>query len=124
MFAPNLPQPNTEIDTDQMRRQLTSLKALIDAIVTITAAHVDGVTTGNPGDPATVDVSVVGNTPHLTFSIPAGSEGAPGEVTNADLNTAIAGTSSNSNVVDLLQMNVGDRPRNPRCRLSRTGWIN
>ena len=56
MFDPNIPQPLTEIDADQMRAQLTSLKALIDAIVTLTAAHVDGVTTGNPGDPATVEV--------------------------------------------------------------------
>ena len=41
---------------------------------------------------------------------------APGEVTTAELNTAIAGTSSNSNVVDLLEMTVGDPPSQPEVQ--------
>ncbi|MGB8169952.1 MAG: hypothetical protein WCF18_20785, partial [Chthoniobacteraceae bacterium] len=39
---------------------------------------------------------------------PAGPEGPPGEVTNAQLNTAIAGTSSNSNVVPTLDAPFSD----------------
>ena len=62
-----------------MRGQLTSLKSLIDAIAAITAAQVDGVTTGNPGDPATVEVSVVGNILDFTFTIPRGDEGVQGQ---------------------------------------------
>jgi hypothetical protein len=36
------------------------------------------VNTLNPGDPATVSVSVVGDTMHLTFGIPRGADGAQG----------------------------------------------
>jgi hypothetical protein len=36
---------------------------------------------------------------HLTFGIPQGQSGLPGEVTLADMNAAIATTSSNSNSV-------------------------
>jgi hypothetical protein len=49
-----------------------------------------------------VSVSVVSGVLHLTFSIPAGQSGPPGEVTLADMNAAIATTSSNSNGVILL----------------------
>jgi hypothetical protein len=78
MFDPSLPQAGTEIDAVQMRSQLNGLKALIDAIVTLTAAQIDGVNTVNPGDPASVIVSVIGNTLHFTFDIPRGQEGLPG----------------------------------------------
>ena len=61
-----------------MRSQLTSLKALIDAILTLTAAQVDGTTTLNPGDPATAAVSVDGNTLRFTFGIPQGLQGEQG----------------------------------------------
>ena len=40
----------------------------------------------------------------------AGPQGAPGEVTNAALATALAGTSANSNGVALLGITVSDPP--------------
>jgi hypothetical protein len=40
----------------------------------------------------------------------AGAQGAPGEVTNAALNAAIAGTSNNTNGVTLLNLTVSDPP--------------
>ena len=54
------------------------------------------------GDPAEVSVSVVGDVLHLTFGIPMGQSGPPGEVSLADMNAAIATTSSNSNAVTML----------------------
>jgi hypothetical protein len=80
MFDPTLPQPGTEIDADQMRDQLNGLKDLIDAISTITSAQVDGVSTVNPGEAASVSLSVVGNTLHFTFGIPRGQDGPAGPV--------------------------------------------
>ncbi|MBI3881060.1 MAG: hypothetical protein HY301_13495 [Verrucomicrobia bacterium] len=62
-------------------------------------AIVDGVNTLNPGDPATVAVTFDGNV-RFTFGLPRGNDGATGpagEVTNADLATAIAGTAKNPN---------------------------
>jgi hypothetical protein len=77
-FDPNLPQELTPADAVQMRSQLNGLKALIDAVVTLTAAQVDGVTTLDPGLPANASVSVVGNTLHFSFDIPRGNDGAQG----------------------------------------------
>ena len=105
-FDPNLPQENTPLDAAQMRSQLNGLKALFDAILTVTAAQVDATNTLPPGNPASVIVSVVGHTLHLTFNIPQGQPGAPGEVTFNDLNnaivSAITGTSNNTNGVSTL----------------------
>ena len=98
-YDPNIPQAGTEIDAVQMRSQLNGLKSIIDAVPTITSAVVDAVNTLPAGDPAEVSVSVVGGVLHLTFSIPAGQSGPPGEVTLADMNAAIATTSANSNAV-------------------------
>ncbi len=77
-FDPNLPQAGTEIDAVQMRSQLNGLKALIDAIVTVTAAQIDSVTTLLPGESATVGLTVSGDTLHFSFGIPRGDEGVPG----------------------------------------------
>jgi len=87
------------------------------------SAVVDGVTTLNPGDSATVSTSFDGSNVRFTFGIPRGATGAdgavgpqgndgpqgpqgpqgdPGEVTNAALAAAIAGTSANSNGVTTL----------------------
>ena len=77
-FDPTIPQAGTEIDAVQMRGQLNGLKDLIDAFVSIIAAVVDGVTTVNPGDPAVVSVSVIGDTLHFTFAIPKGDDGGAG----------------------------------------------
>ncbi|MBE7495460.1 MAG: hypothetical protein HS117_10970 [Verrucomicrobiaceae bacterium] len=82
MFDPNLPQENTVADAAQMRSQFNGLKALIDAIHSITAAQVDGVSTLPPGSPAGVSVSVAGSTLHFTFSIPQGETGPQGNPGN------------------------------------------
>jgi len=66
---------------------------------------VDGVTTLNPGDNATVGASFDGTAVHLTFGIPRGSEGVvgpQGEVSNSQLQAAIDGSSANSNSVAAL----------------------
>jgi hypothetical protein len=79
MFDPNLPQEGTPLDAVQMRSQLNGLKAIIDAILTLTAAQVDGVNTVEPGTPANASVSVTGNTLHFTFDIPRGNDGSQGQ---------------------------------------------
>ena len=79
MFDPNLPQEGTPLDAVQMRSQLNGLKAIIDAILTLTAAQVDGVNTVEPGTPANASVSVTGNTLHFTFDIPRGNDGIQGQ---------------------------------------------
>ncbi len=78
MFDPALPQEGTPLDAVQMRDQLNGLKALIDAILTVTAAQVDSTTALPPGTPAIASVSVVGNTLHFAFELPQGQPGDPG----------------------------------------------
>ena len=78
-FDPNLPQEGTPLDAVQMRSQLNGLKAIIDAILTLTAAQVDGVNTVEPGTPSNASVSVTGNTLHFTFDIPRGNDGIQGQ---------------------------------------------
>ncbi|MEQ1747800.1 MAG: hypothetical protein ABL974_00145 [Prosthecobacter sp.] len=101
-FDPTKPANNSPNSSAEMRSQLTSLKALIDAIFTITAAQVDGVNTLPPGNPASVSLSVTGNTLHFTFDIPQGEVGPTGEVSQAQLDNAISGTSNNTNGVSTL----------------------
>jgi hypothetical protein len=120
MFDPTYPPTNALIESAPLRNQFNSLKALLDAIVTVTAAQVDGVTTLPAGNAANVIVSVIGNTLHLTFEIPQGAEGPtgatgqPGEVTQADLNNAVLNvlsqSSNNSNGVSTLSLGVSDPP--------------
>lgn len=84
MFDPALPAPNSPLSSAVMRSQLTSLKALIDALVSVDAAVVDGVETLNFDEQATVTVTVTANTLHFEFGIPQGfpgEPGPPGEVT-------------------------------------------
>jgi hypothetical protein len=86
-------------------------------------AVVDGVNTVNPGDPAAVGVSFDGTNVRFTFNIPRGNDGAsgsngsdgqagaqgpPGEVSQAQLDTAIAGTSANTNAVNTLDTPFAD----------------
>lgn len=78
MFDPTLPQEGTPVDAVQIRNQLNGLKAIIDAILTVTNAQVDGVNTLPQGTPAEAFVSVVGNSLHFTFGIPQGQEGLVG----------------------------------------------
>jgi collagen type I alpha len=79
MFDPNLPQEGTPLDAVQMRSQLNGLKAIMDAILTLTAAQVDGTNTLPPSTPANASVAVVGNTLHFTFELPEGQEGPMGQ---------------------------------------------
>ena len=138
-FDPSLPQENTPVDAVQMRGQLNGLKALIDALAagTVTAVVVDAVNTVAPGNPASVSATVIGNTLHLTFSIPSGNDGPPGpqgingndgqtgpqgEVSNAALTTAIsdalataaaaaaANSSAKSNTVATLDVPFANDP--------------
>ena len=78
MFDPTLPQEGTPLDAVQMRNQLNGLKALIDSILTVTDAVVDGTTTVPSGTGAQVGVSVIGNTLHFSFEVPEGPEGPQG----------------------------------------------
>jgi hypothetical protein len=82
-------------------------------------AVVDGVNTLNPGDAAYVNTSFDGSNVRFTFGIPSGQtgsegpqgpQGPPGEVTQGQLDSAINGTSNNSNAVGLLGMTVSDPP--------------
>ncbi len=73
-------------------------------------AVVDGVTTLNPGEAATVQTVFDGTNVRFTFGLPRGSDGAPGEVTQAQLDTAIAGTSANTNAISTLGITVSDPP--------------
>lgn len=101
-FDPTKPANNSPNSSAEMRSQLTGLKALIDAILTITSAQVDGVNSVPPGNPANVSLSVIGNTLHFTFDLPQGEVGPTGEVSSADLSNAISGTSNNTNGVTTL----------------------
>jgi len=79
------------------------------------AAVVDSVTTLNPGADATVVVSFDGSNVRFQFGIPrgndgSGSQGPPGEVTNAQLSSAIAGTSNLSNAVATLDTPFANDP--------------
>lgn len=77
-FDPAQPANNSALVSQVVRNQLNGLKALIEAILTITAAQVDGVNTLNPGDPANASVSVVGNALRFAFGIPRGNDGGQG----------------------------------------------
>ena len=74
-FDPDQPANQSALSSQVMRSQLTGLKSLIDDVLTLNAAQIDGVTTLPAGDPAEASVSVVGNTLHFTFAIPQGSQG-------------------------------------------------
>jgi hypothetical protein len=78
-YDPALPSNGSPLVSAEMRAQLNGLKDLIDAIQTITAAQVDAVSTGNPGDPAVVTLNVDASTIRFTFIIPRGSEGPAGQ---------------------------------------------
>ena len=78
MYDPTLPANNADLVSAVMRSQLTGLFDLIQAGSGLVSAQIDSVTTGNPGDPATVGVFLSGATLHFTFGIPRGSNGAQG----------------------------------------------
>jgi hypothetical protein len=83
-------------------------------------AVVDGVTTLDPGQQATVQTSFDGSNVRFTFGIPRGSDGSngsngsdgaqgpPGEISQAQLNSAISGTSNNTNAISTLDTGFAD----------------
>jgi hypothetical protein len=77
-------------------------------------ALVDGVTTLDPGQPATVQTNFDGSNVRFTFGIPRGNDGSngndgsPGEVSQAQLDNAISGTSANTNSVGTLDSGFAD----------------
>ncbi len=83
-------------------------------------AVVDGVTTLDPGQQATVQTSFDGSNVRFTFGIPRGNDGSsgsngsdgaqgpPGEISQAQLNSAISGTSNNTNAVSTLDSGFAD----------------
>ena len=80
-------------------------------------AIVDGVTTLDPGQQATVGVSFDGSNVRFQFAIPRGndgsngsdgSQGPPGEISQAQLDSAISGTSANTNGVSTLDSPFAD----------------
>ena len=129
-YDPDYPQNGEDLDADPMRGQLNGLKDLIDAAPGVNAVVVDEVTTVAPGQPATVTLSLIGETLHFTFAIPQGAIGAtggngvdggtgpqgpagpPGEVTTAQMDAAIAGAVSTA---------IATTPRNPTGSAPFTG---
>ena len=145
-FHPALPVNGANIYAAELRGQFNGLKDLIDAVPAgppgppFADAVMDGVTTLNPGDSATVSVFFDGTHVRFTFGIPRGNpgadgisgtngnDGAPGpqgtdgmpgaqgppgmngEVSNAALASAIAGTSANTNAVATLDTPFANDP--------------
>jgi hypothetical protein len=68
----------------------------------------------NPGEPATVQTSFDGSNVRFTFGIPrgndgtSGSDGAPGEVSLAQLDNAISGTSNSTSSINTLDSGFAD----------------
>lgn len=119
-FDPTKPANNAPDSSAEMRGQLQGLKALSDAILRITAAQIDGVTTLNPGDNASIQATFDGSSVRFVFGIPRGQDGPPGEVTNAQLASPISGTSSNINAVSTLDTPfVNDPPTLAEMELMR-----
>jgi hypothetical protein len=132
-YDPSFPADGVLIESLPFRDQFHGIKDLIDAVPTITAAQVVGVTTLDPGNPADASVSVTGDTLHFTFDIPRGNDGAQGiagqtgadgapgpqgpqgptgEVSQTDLNNGLLNTlsqtSANTNAVATLDNPFAD----------------
>jgi hypothetical protein len=121
-FDPLKPATGSRLSSEEMRAQLNGLKALIDAVPAgppgpqgpaFASIQIASVTTGTPGSPAGAQVAVFGNNVELSFTIPAGEQGASG-VTSSDVTNAIAneisGTARNPNTVAMLGISVSDPP--------------
>ena len=113
-FDPSKPAGGTPLSSAEIRAQLTALKALIDAVPSVTGAAVDSVTIGSG---TSVNVTLAAGVLHFDFLL---QPGPPGEVTQAQLsndlsNTAnqamlntLPQTSANSNNVSTLNVSSGD----------------
>ena len=103
-FDPALPRTGTRATSAEMRSQLTSLKALIDAIPV-----------GPPGPQGAVGPSgPAGQQGTAGVPGPQGEQGPQGDVSASDMenaiNNALGGTSNNSNSVAQVEMTVSDPP--------------
>ena len=119
-FDPSLPPDGAFATAAALRNQFNGLKALIDALPAgppgpegpqgpaFSSVQIGSVMTGTPGSPAGAQVSVSGNNVELSFTIPAGDTGAPGEVSNATLAGEISGTARNPNTVAPLSIGTTD----------------
>jgi hypothetical protein len=102
-FDPNYPPLNAPLQSAPLRGQFNSLKALIDAIPA-----------GPPGPPGPTGPQ--GASGPQGEQGPEGPQGPPGEVTFADLNGAIAGTSNSTNGVDFFNGSFSDPPTAAECQ--------
>ena len=121
-FDPTKPANATKIVAAELRSQFNGLKTLIDAIPAGPAGpagpvgpafsniQIGSVTTGTPGSPAGAQVNVFGSNVELSFTIPAGDTGAPGEVSNSTLAGEISGTARNPNSVAPIPFTVSNPP--------------
>lgn len=121
-FDPSQPANHSPLVSKVIRDQFIALFQLIQSIPAgpqgpegpqgppFAQAIIDAVNTANPGDPASVSVSFDGTNVHFTFGIPRGADGAPGEVSNAQLASAISGTSPNTNNISTLDSVPSDPP--------------
>jgi hypothetical protein len=119
-FDPTKPANGSPNSSAEMREQLNALKALIDAVPAgppgpagpqgpaFSSVQIGSVTTGSPGTGAAASVNTFGNNVEISFTIPAGEAGAPGEVTNAALAAEVAGTARNPNTVAPLNLGTTD----------------
>lgn len=78
-YDPTLPAPNSPLESQVIRDQLQALFVLINNIVNLSAAQVDGVNSVPAGSPAQVAVSVYGTTLHFSFDLPQGQQGPMGQ---------------------------------------------
>ena len=121
-YDPTYPADGILIRAVEMRNQFQGLKSAIDAIPAGPAGpagpqgpafsniQIGSVTTGTPGSPAGAQVNVFGSNVELSFTIPAGDTGAPGEVSNATLAGEISGTARNPNSVAPIPFTVSNPP--------------
>ncbi len=121
-FDPTIPPDGSFATGAALRGQFNGLKALIDAIPAGPAGpagpqgpafsniQIGSVTTGAPGSPAGASVNVFGSNVELSFTIPAGDTGAPGEVSNSTLAGEISGTARNPNSVAPIPFTVSNPP--------------
>jgi hypothetical protein len=80
-FDPNVPADHAELTGVMFRGQFNGLKEFIDLLNAqqITGAAIDSVSTGNPGDPASVGVNLVNGVLRFSFVLPRGDTGAAGQ---------------------------------------------
>ena len=77
-YDPNFPAAGVLIESAAFRQQFQALKALIDAVGSVSSAVVTGTTTLLPGSAAQATVLLQGGVLKFTFGVPSGAQGIPG----------------------------------------------